>query len=54
MCVKFRIAGAANSTIGDIVIQAKIQDWSQCVTNVPPAMNGKLAIAAAIAHVEPA
>jgi hypothetical protein len=49
MCVRFRIAGAANSTIGDIVIQAKSQDCSQCVTNVPPAKKGKLAIAAAIA-----
>ncbi len=53
ICVRFRIAGAANSTIGDIVIQEKSQDCSQCVTNAPPAKNGKLAIAAAIAQVKP-
>lgn len=34
------MAGAANSTIGNIMIQAISQDCSQCVTNVPTAKNG--------------
>lgn len=45
--------GAANSTIGNIITQAINHDCSQCATNVPDAINGKLAIAAAIAQVRP-
>ena len=51
--VKRRMAGAANSTIGSIVIQATIDDRSQWIKKVPVAMKGKLAIAAAIAQVRP-
>ena len=47
------IAGAANNTIGIIVIQAMIHDCSQCEANVPAARNGALAIAAATAQVRP-
>ena len=47
------MAGAANSTIGVIVIHATIQDCSQYVTNVSAARNGTLAIAAATAQVRP-
>ncbi len=53
MCVRFRIAGAANITTGNIMIQATDDDRSQCVTNVPLVKKGKLAIAAAIAQVRP-
>jgi hypothetical protein len=51
--VKRRMAGAANSTIGSIVIQATNDDRSQWIKKVPVAMKGKLAIAAAIAQVRP-
>lgn len=51
--VKRRMAGAANSTIGSIMIQATNDDRSQWITKVPVAMKGKLAIAAAIAQVRP-
>ena len=47
------MAGAANNTIGVIVIQAIIQDCSQCAANVPAVRNGTLAIAAATAQVRP-
>jgi hypothetical protein len=47
------MAGAANSTIGSIMIQATNDDRSQWITKVPVAMKGKLAIAAAIAQVRP-
>jgi len=53
MCVRFRIAGAANSTTGNIMIQATNHDCSQRVVKVPVATKGKLAIAAAIAQVRP-
>jgi hypothetical protein len=53
MSVKLRIAGAANSTIGNIVIQAINQDCSQCEASVPDVKNGTLAIAAATAQVRP-
>lgn len=32
-----RIAGAANITIGNIMIQANSQDWAQCIRNDPAA-----------------
>jgi hypothetical protein len=51
--VKRRMTGAANSTIGSIMIQATNDDRSQWITKVPVAMKGKLAIAAAIAQVRP-
>ena len=51
--VRRRMAGAANSTIGSIMIQATNDDRSQWITKVPVAMKGKLAIAAAIAQVRP-
>lgn len=51
--VRFRITGVANRTIGNIMIQATIRDCSQSAINGPPAKNGKLAIAAAIAQVKP-
>ena len=47
------MAGAANSTIGSIMIQATNHDCSQWVTKVPVATKGKLAIPAAIAQVSP-
>ena len=47
------MAGAANSTTGNIMTQATSHDCSQCTTKVPAAINGKLAIAAAIAQVRP-
>lgn len=52
-CVRFRITGVANRTIGNIMIQATSHDCSQCAMNVPLARNGELAIAAAIAQVRP-
>ena len=51
--VKRRMTGAANSTIGSIMIQATNDDRSQWIKKVPVAMKGKLAIAAAIAQVRP-
>ncbi len=47
------MAGAANSTIGSIMVQATNDDRSQWVTKVSVAMKGKLAIPAAIAQVRP-
>jgi hypothetical protein len=47
------MAGAANSTIGSIVIQATNDDHSQWLTKAPVVANGRLAIAAAIAQVRP-
>ena len=47
------MAGAANSTIGSIMIQATSQDLNQCDMKVSVAMKGKLAIPAAIAQVRP-
>jgi hypothetical protein len=47
------IAGAAASTIGNIVVHEISQDSNQFATNSPVLMSGKLAIAAAIAHVKP-
>jgi hypothetical protein len=47
------IAGAATSTSGNIVIHEISQDSSQFWMKPPVSMNGKLAIAAAIAHVNP-
>ena len=52
-CVRLRMAGAANSTIGSIMIQATNHDCSQWVMKVPVATKGKLAIPAAIAQVRP-
>ena len=51
--VRRRMAGAANSTIGSIMIQATNDDRNQWITKVPVAMKGKLAIAAAIVQVRP-
>jgi hypothetical protein len=47
------MAGAANWTIGSIMIEATNHDCSQWVTKVSVAMKGKLAIPAAIAQVRP-
>jgi hypothetical protein len=47
------MAGAATITTGNITAQEKINECSQCDTNVLPAMNGILAIADATAHVTP-
>jgi hypothetical protein len=47
------MAGAANSTIGSIMIQATNHDCSQWFMKVPIAMKGELAIPAAIAQVRP-
>jgi hypothetical protein len=52
-CVRRRMMGAANSTIGSIMIQATNDDRSQWIMKVPLAMKGKLAIPAAIAQVRP-
>jgi hypothetical protein len=49
-----RIMGAASTTTGSIVIQEMIQASSQCVRNWLIVRNGKLAIPAAIRHVNPA
>jgi hypothetical protein len=46
------MAGAANSTIGSIVSQARSQDRSQCDMKESVARNGALATAAAIAQVK--
>ena len=46
------MAGAANTTTGNIINHAKNQDCSQCDRNEPVSRNGKLAIAAAIAQVK--
>jgi hypothetical protein len=46
------MAGAANRTIGNINSQASSQDRSQCKTNEPVVRSGRLAIAAARAHVK--
>ena len=48
-----RMAGAANNTTGNIISQATNPDRSQCMVKEPSAMNGRLAIAAAIAQVKP-
>jgi hypothetical protein len=47
------MAGAANKTMGNMMVQATSHDFSQCTTNVPDDKNGKLAIAAAIKQVKP-
>jgi hypothetical protein len=47
------IAGAAARTSGNIVIHEINQDNNQFSTKPPVLMSGKLAIAAAIAHVKP-
>ena len=52
-CVNLRMAGAANSTTGNITSQARSPDFIQCFAKEPSAKNGKLAIAAAMAQVKP-
>jgi hypothetical protein len=47
------MAGAANSTTGNIRSQENSQDCSQCTTKLPDVIMGALAIAAAIAQVNP-
>ena len=53
MCVSVRIAGAASSTIGSIMIQATNQDCSQWATKDPAARKGTFATPVAIAQVRP-
>jgi hypothetical protein len=48
-----RIAGAANSTTGSIIVQEVSQDSSQCWTKSPIESTGRLAIAAATEEVRP-
>jgi hypothetical protein len=48
-----RSAGAAANTTGSMVSQEINQDTIQFCKKPPALMNGKLAIAAAIAHVKP-
>ena len=48
-----RMAGAANSTTGNIMNQARSPDFSQCFAKEPSAKNGKLAMAAATVQVKP-
>lgn len=47
------ISGAARTTKGSIVIQARAQERSQCQRNAPPSMDGTLAMPVAIRHVIP-
>ena len=49
-----RIMGAATTTTGSIAAHEMIQDNSQWIRNWPIVTNGKLAIPAAITHVNPA
>jgi DNA-binding transcriptional regulator YdaS (Cro superfamily) len=49
-----RITGAANTTMGNIAVQATSHERSQWIRNVVSAGDGKLAIAAAIKLVSPA
>ena len=46
--------GAASTTTGSIAAHEMIQDNSQWIRNWPIVTNGKLAIPAAIRHVNPA
>jgi hypothetical protein len=39
-CVSLRMAGAAKTTIGNIMTQTSSHDRSQCGTKVLPAMDG--------------
>ena len=52
-CMRRRLAGAAKSTIGTIVAHAINQELSQCAMKANSPRNGALAIAAAIAEVNP-
>jgi len=46
--------GAPSKTTGNIVTQEMSHDNSQCLKNWPVAIKGKLAIADATRHVNPA
>jgi len=48
------MVGAAKSTTSNIENQESVEDSSQCLRKEPSAMNGKLAMAAAVAEVRPA
>lgn len=49
-----RMMGAASTTTGSIVIQETVQASNQCERNWLIVVNGRLAIPAAIRHVNPA
>lgn len=48
-----RMAGAATNTSGNMVIHEMSQENNQFAANSPVLSSGKLAMAAAIAHVKP-